>query len=178
MKASERFLLTSFLVLLLFGGAVILWDLYRDRKALLIDERESLELNLVEIEALLEDEAIWTQRAALLEEKQPRFTTREAIDNAIFEDARSGEDANVTTSEIKLIEPVATPQYVQAGVTLKAEGTVEDVFRWLHELQSPDTFRVVRSFKANPHPEEDETIQCDIELLRWYEPAEAAVADQ
>jgi hypothetical protein len=176
MKSSERLLLTSFLVLLLLGGAFILWDLYRDRKDLLVAERAQLELDLVEIETLLEDEEMWTARAAMLAESQPAFTTRADIDNAIFEDAQSGEAANVTTSEIKLIEAVTTPQYVQAGVTLKAEGTLEDVFRWLHQLQSPDTFRVVRRFKAVPHPEEDEEIQCDLELLRWYAPPRDAVA--
>ena len=60
MKASERLLLTAFLVLLLFGGAVILWDLYRDRKETLVTEQEQLELDLVEIEALMEDQEKWT----------------------------------------------------------------------------------------------------------------------
>lgn len=178
MKASERLLLTAFLVLLLFGGAVILWDLYRDRKETLVTEQEQLELDLVEIEALMEDQEKWTARAELLEQNQPKFTSRENVDNAIFADAQSGDGANVSVSEIKLVEPMSTPYYVQAGVNLKAEGTVEDVFRWLHHLQSPETFRVVRSFKANPHPDEDEKIQCEIELLRWYAPAEEPVSSE
>lgn len=176
MKASERLLLSAFLTLLLVGGAVILWDLYRDRKALLIDDRERMELELVEIEALMEDKATWTARAEMLAQTQPAFTSRADADNAIFADAQSGDAANVATSEIKLIEPVITPHYVQSGVTMRATGTVEDVFRWLHGLQTPETFRVVRSFKATPHPEENEQIECEIELLRWYAPSDVAVA--
>jgi hypothetical protein len=168
MKSSERLLLSLFLIVLLAGGGVVLWTLYRERRDAFTAEKQSLELSLVEVDALLEDESLWTDRATLLSTRQPRFTTREEIDNAIFEDARSGDDAGVVTTDVQLIEPVQTEHYAQAGVSLKAEGTVEDVFRWLHRLQSPETFRVVRSFKANPHPDENEKIVCEIELLRWY----------
>lgn len=167
MKASERYLLGAFLGILLLGGAVVLWDLYRDRMALLREEYNRLELDYAEVEALLEDRDRWVRRGEWLDHTQPAFTNGEEIDNAIFEDAEAAEAAGVQTAEVQLIPRVTTPQYIQAGVTLKAEGTVESIFRWLHDLQTPETFRVVRGFKAEPHPDEDERIQCQFALLRW-----------
>jgi hypothetical protein len=168
MKSGERMLLSVFLLLALAAGGILLWNLYRERRGLLATEHQQLELGLVEDESLMEDESLWADRSALIAANQPRFTTREEIDNAIFTDTRSGEEMGVVTTGFQPIEPVETAHYVQAGVDLKAEGTVEAVFRWLHRLQSPETFRVVRAFKANPHPEENEKIVCEIKLLRWY----------
>ncbi|MCB1061341.1 MAG: hypothetical protein KDN20_00305 [Verrucomicrobiae bacterium] len=168
MKASEKLLLTLFAVLLLGGGALVMWDLYRDKRDALSDERDLLTLEMVEIEALLEERDLWMERADWLEENQPPYASRDQIDNAIFEDAQAVNADGVTTSAIQLLDAVETPHYVEASVSLTATGTVEDVFGWLHELQRPEEFRSIRRLEVGSDPEDDALIVCDLELSRWY----------
>ncbi len=168
MKSSERLLLSLFALLLLGGGALVMWDLYRDRRDALMDEHDRIELEMVEVEALLEDREFWTERAAWLGENLPVFTSRDQIDNAIYQDAQAVDAAGVTTSSIQLLDGEESPDYAQARVSANAQGTVEDVFTWLHELQQPASFRSVRNLKITPDPEDDSLIICELELVRWY----------
>ncbi len=168
MKASERLLLSLFALLLLGGGALVMWDLYRDRRDALTDEREMLELEMVEIDALLEDREFWLERAAWLEENVPAFTSDDQVSNAVYQDAQAVDAQGVITSGIQLLDTAEVAEYVLARVSLTASGTVEDVFGWLHELQQPESFRSVRNVRISPDPEDEELIICEMELVRWY----------
>lgn len=168
MKASERLLLTLFAVLLLGGGALVMWNLYGDRRDALEIEKDGLILELVEIDDLLEERDLWLKRADWLEANQPPYASRDQIDNAIFEDAQAINAVGVTTSGIQLLDAVETPHYVEASVSLTAKGTVEDVFGWMHELQRPEEFRSIRRLTVSSDPEDDALIVCELELAHWY----------
>ncbi|MCB1231830.1 MAG: hypothetical protein KDN19_16295 [Verrucomicrobiae bacterium] len=168
MKASERLLLSLFAVLLLGGGALVMWDIYRDRRDALTEEHERLELEMVEIDALLEDRDFWLERAEWLDRNLPVFTSERDMSDVIYQDAQAVDAVGVTTSGIQLLEASEGAGYVQARVSLTAKGTVEDVFGWLHELQQPDAFRSVKNIRVTPDPEDEELINCEFELVRWY----------
>ena len=157
--------------MLLLGGTLILVDIYRKKADALKLRRGELELALVEIDALLEDRVEWTTRNDWLRANQPAFTSRELIDQQIFEEANARKVEGIEVSEIKLLEPLSTPHYEQAGVSLVVTGSLEAVFRWLHAVQRPTQFRVVRNVTVIPDEEENGLIHCSLQLLRWYAPA-------
>ena len=145
-----------------------MYDLYRDRRDALSDEKDQLELQMVEIEALLEERDFWMQRSDWLGENVPPFTSEDQISNAIYQDAQAQDAPGVATSGIQLLDTAEVADYVQARVSLTATGTVEDVFGWLHELQRPDSFRSVKNIRITPDSEDEEFIICELELVRWY----------
>jgi hypothetical protein len=69
---------------------------------------------------------------------------------------------------------VTSPYFTQAGVSLSASGDLASVFRWLHDLNRPENFRVIRNIKVGPDKDKAENIVAQFELLRWYTPDPAA----
>lgn len=173
MKASEKRLLFAMLAMLLLGAGVIGSDFYFDKRDALIAERAALDTEWVEIEALFEEKEIWEMRAEWLTQHQPKFTSNEQIDQSIYQQALAEKVDGVVTSKQTLLPTVTTPDYVQAGVSLSAAGDLPSVFRWLHLLNRPEEFRVIRNLKVQPDKEKPENIVATFELLRWYAPPEA-----
>lgn len=173
MKASEKRLLFALLAMLFLGAVVIGSDFYFDKRDTLIAERSTLDTEWVEIEALFEEKEIWEMRAEWLEQHQPKFTSSEQIEQEVYKMALAEEVAGVTTSKQTLLPTTTTPDYVQAGVSLSASGDLASVFRWIHSLNRPEDFRVIRNIKVQPDKEKAENIVANFELLRWYAPPEA-----
>ena len=173
MKPSEKRLLLILLGMLVLGAVVIGSDYYINQRDLLLSKRTDLETEWVEIEALFEEKEIWEMRAGWLEKNQPKFTSNEQIEQAIFQEAMAEKAEGVTTSKQTPLPTVSTPDYVQASVALSASGDLKSVFRWLYDLNRPEQFRVIRNLKVQPDKETPENIIATFELLRWYAPPEA-----
>lgn len=163
-----------FLLILVGGGSVILFDLYRRKAEAIEDRKEALDLELVEIEALLEERDLWLARDEWRRANQPVFESQEAADNQIFKEANAEGVSGVEVSGINLLEPVDSAYFEQAGVSMTATGTLEAVFEWIYNLQRPETFRVVRNIRVLPDPDDGRKVRCTLELLRWYAPADTS----
>lgn len=174
MKPSEKRLLIGLLAMLLLGAGVIGSDYYFDRRDELLAVKANLDNEWITIETLFEEKEIWEVRAAWLEKNQPAFTSTELIDQAIFKEALASDIDGVTTSRHTLLPTVHTPYYTQSGVSLNAAGDLASVFRWLHDLNRPESFRVIRNVKIGPDKDKAENIVAQFELLRWYTPAPGA----
>tara|TARA_R110002096_G_scaffold116864_5_gene253320 strand:- start:5807 stop:6328 length:522 start_codon:yes stop_codon:yes gene_type:complete len=170
MKQSEKRLLYFLLSLALLGAAVVCSDIYFDRRDELSGEKGNLETEWIEIEALFEEKEMWELRANWLDKNQPSFTNNETITQSIFDRVQSPSISGVTTSRLTLLPVDSSPYYIQAGVSLTAEGELGRIFRWLYDLTPPTAFRVARNIKLTPSPEDPEIINAKFELLRWYAP--------
>lgn len=174
MKASEKRLLFGLLAMLFLGAAVIGSDFYFKKRDALLADKANLDNEWITIETLFEEKEIWEMRAEWLERHQPAFTSTEAIDQAIFKEALAAEVEGVDTSKQTLLPTVTSPYFTQAGVSLSASGDLASVFRWLHDLNRPENFRVIRNVKVGPDKDKAENIIAQFELLRWYTPDPAA----
>lgn len=174
MKASEKRLLFGLLAMLFLGAAVIGSDFYFKKRDALLAEKANLDNEWITIETLFEEKEIWEMRAEWLGRHQPAFTSTEEIDQAIFREALAAEVEGVATSKQTLLPTVTTPYYTQAGVSLSAAGDLASVFRWLHDLNRPENFRVIRNIKVGPDKDKAENIIAQFELLRWYTPDPSA----
>lgn len=168
MTRNEKRLLTIMLSVALVGGLVVLADYYFDNRDALRAERNNLENEWITIQTLFEDRQKWNSRSTWLEVNQPEFENSEEIDQEIYNEALARDAEGVRTSNQTLLPTVTEQDYTQAGVSLIAEGTLRDVFRWLHELNRPEDFRVIRNLRVSPSKENDDEIVCQFELLRWY----------
>jgi len=174
MKPSEKRLLFGLLAMLFLGAGVIGSDYYFKKRDALLAEKSNLDNEWIKIETLFEEKEVWEMRAEWLGKHQPVFTSTEEIDQAIFKEALAAEVEGVTTTKHTLLPTATTPYYTQAGVSLSATGDLASVFRWLHDLNRPESFRVIRNIKVGPDKDEAENIIAQFELLRWYTPDPAA----
>jgi len=76
----------------------------------------------------------------------------------------------VSTSDHVLMEGRGESHYVQAGVEFTVKGAPPDVFGWLHSLDRPEDFRVLRNLRIRPDSDAPGQVVCQLELLRWYAP--------
>lgn len=173
MKASEKRLLCIFAGLLGLGLVALLADLYFDKRDVLLAERTALENDWIRIETLLEERKTWEVRTYWLDANQPAFTSTEAIDQAIFDEVLNLGANGVSTSNQALLPTLQADHYVQAGVSVDAEGSIGDLVRWLHELGESGRFHVIRDLRIAPSPDDPETISAKFKLLRWYAPAKS-----
>lgn len=168
LKKSERILLGIFVSMLFVAATWVAWSIYSTKRGELEDEAHLLSIQEAEVEVLLRQKDLWLQRASWIRAAQPKFTSWDEADIQLLQDARAGVDTGVTTTDHQLMDPVETDLYRQAGVRFKAEGSLASVFAWLYRLQSPKEFRVVSKLRVVPDKEDSKTVDCEVELLRWY----------
>ncbi|MDF1824040.1 MAG: hypothetical protein P1U68_05335 [Verrucomicrobiales bacterium] len=170
MKPGEKRLLMILLSLLILGAGVISVDIYTDKRDELESEKQRLELEWVEIDALFEEKETWELRANWLKQNQPSFTSTEIASQQIFNDALAENRRGITTSKHTLLPIEETEVYIQAGVALTATGDLAAIFRWIYDITRPTSFRSVRNLTVRPDQEDPTQVVTQFELLRWYAP--------
>lgn len=170
MKPSEKRLLIILLSLLVLGAGVVSVDIYTDKRDELETEKQRLELEWVEIDALFEEKETWELRANWLEQNQPPFTSTEAASQQVFNDALAENRRGIVTSKQTLLPIEENDDYVQAGVALTATGELAAIFRWIYDITRPTSFRSVRNLTLRPDQEDPAQVVAQFEILRWYAP--------
>lgn len=170
MKRSEKRLLAILLSLLVLGGLVLSFDIFREKRQELLAEQSRLEMEWVEIEALFEEKEIWELRAAWLEQNQPSFTSNEAISQAIFNDSMAENRRGIDITKQTLLPVETTDTYVQAGISVTASGELAAISRWIYDITRPASFRTIRNLAIRPNADDPGNITAQFELLRWYAP--------
>ena len=169
LKAREQRLLFAFIATLFLTATWYTWKFFKSNRDRAFEVEHQLSLQEAEVEVLLEERDKWTRRSEWLEAYQPAFTSRGEVQNELYQEAQADVEG-VEVSDIDLLEQIETPDYIQAGVSFVAKGTLVDVFKWLHSLQQPESFRVIRTLRVVPDREDPSLVQCDVELLKWYRP--------
>lgn len=169
MKPREKVILILFILTLLGSALAIGSDLYRKSRQVILEEKWQIELELAEMETLVAEASLWESRSNWLRANQPKFESRDAVDNHIFSIIKSS-PPEVEVSKISLIAGDSSDHWIQAGVQVTAKSTLKSMFQWIHRLQSPDNFFVVEYLRVLPDPKELDRIICEFKLVRWYAP--------
>ena len=161
-------LVAVFLAINLFG----LTFLSRKRKAL---EADLFRLRTEQLEAKnwLGEKDLWLERKKWLDDNQPRLKNGgEANANLLETVQSSAQHQKITIVEQGFMEPANKTHYRQVGVKLKVNGTLEDITRWLANLQQPAKFQAVTtlSLKSDADPSR---MKCELQVVRWYAPESA-----
>ncbi len=170
MSRNERRLLVAFVALLVIFASFIgvkqlqAWSARLDQKAHL------LSLQRIEADALMQDSVVWEKRAAWISEHQPRFeseseTTQDLLDFA----TQKATQAGLTVQSKQYQKPHNSDHLKQFGVTLTVKGNLPQVFRWIYDLQTPTSFRVVPYMKVTPDKDDAQSVLCSIQFWRWYQ---------
>ncbi|MFC5458083.1 hypothetical protein [Prosthecobacter fluviatilis] len=174
MKASEKRLIMILGVLVaVCTGALLSRQLLRLQHG--IDRREqALELRQMEASALLAEAGLWQQRLEWLRASQPPMTSESVASQELLEDLLASAAAQgLVVQKKKLHELVRTEFQNEVAVTLTVRGGLPALFRWIHQLLSPEAFCLVTELKVTPDAADPASVVALISFSRLHAPVVA-----
>ena len=143
----------------------------------LVDAHSSLATEVSDLEnqeranqIWLREKNLWLNRKKWIESAQPRIHANQVPQSELLESLQSTARANhLEIQEQSFGADKSTPNYQSVSVRLKVSGPLQDVIRWLVQVQQPELFQAVTSFSlksANEPP----TVSLELEVARWYAP--------
>jgi hypothetical protein len=157
---SEKRLSTILLVALFatanFYGLSYLFDLMSSYSRDVSDLRNQEHSN----EIWLREKDLWLNRQHWISATQPRIL------ESVINIAKANQ---LEIQEQSFGEILSTPNYQAVTVRLKLSGALQNVIKWLVQIQQPELFQAVTSFSlksANDPP----TVSLELEIARWYAP--------
>jgi len=146
-----------------------------------LDRQRALQLGLVRLQgqqaenqAILAQRDIWAERGAWLDENQPADDITTTDDDAKFYEfiENSAKNSGLTYQRRDAGTSPRTGPFAEVFDSSQVKGTMEQLVRWLNELQQPKAFRAIKqlTIKSGEPPE----VICDIEVARWYRPTEGS----
>jgi len=172
MKASERrlILILGVLALLCLTALIV--------RSLLILQRstarrvQSLELRQIESRAMLAEAGLWKARLEWLKEHQPPMASENQASEELLEAVLSlANKHHLTVQKKQLHEVSGLSFYREVGVTLTMLGDLPDVFRWMHALLTPESFRLVSQLKILPDAKDPSKVLVIVRIDRRHAPA-------
>ena len=167
---SEKRLSTILLVALFatanFYGLSYLFDLMSSYSRDVSDLRNQEHSN----EIWLREKDLWLTRKQWIDATQPRIRPDQVPQSELLESVTTSAKASqLAIEEQSFGENLSTPNYQSVTVRLKLSGALQNVIKWLVQVQQPELFQAITSFSlksANEPP----TVSLELEIARWYAP--------
>jgi hypothetical protein len=168
-KSEKRLLLI--LCIAVFGianfyGLSYLTDLHSSLSRQVADLRGEERTNQV----WLKEKNLWLNRKQWIDHNQPRIRSNQIPQSELLESLTSTAAADhLEIQEQSFGANSSTQNYQSVAVRLKLSGSLQDVVKWLVQIQQPELFQAVTSFSlksANEPP----TVSLELEVARWYAP--------
>ena len=149
-----------------FYGLSYLFDLTSDLSREVADLRSQVRSN----EIWLQERDIWLKRKQWIVATQPRIRPNQVPQSELLESVTTSAKANqLEIQEQGFSENRSTPDYQSVAVRLKLSGALENVIKWLAQIQQPELFQAITSFSLKSANEPPNVI-LDLEIARWYAP--------
>ena len=119
----------------------------------------------------LKERNLWLNRKQWIEKTQPRIRPNQVPQSELLQSLTSTAAADhLEIQEQSFGENKSTPHYQSVSVRLKMSGSLQDVIKWLVQIQQPELFQAITNFSlksANEPP----TVSLELEVARWYAPS-------
>jgi hypothetical protein len=119
----------------------------------------------------LKERNLWLNRKQWIEKTQPRIRANQVPQSELLQSLTSTAAADhLEIQEQSFGENKSTLHYQSVSVRLKMSGSLQDVIRWLVQIQQPELFQAITNFSlksANEPP----TVSLELEVARWYAPS-------
>jgi hypothetical protein len=149
-----------------FYGLGYLLDLHSSLSREVADLRGQEHTNQI----WLKERNLWLARKKWIEATQPRIRPNQVPQSELLESLTSAAASDhLEIQEQSFGANESTPNYQSVAVRLKLSGPLQDVIKWLVQIQQPELFQAVTSFSlksANEPP----TVSLELEVARWYAP--------
>lgn len=170
LTATESRLLGIFLGAIVIVATLVLLSVGKRLRTGMDRELAELKVQKIEAEAWRQERPLWEERSAWLAANQPKYPSEGNPSSALLQKVQDSAAANgLTILEQSLAEPAPGAAFREVAVRVKVGATLEQLTRWLVELQQPAQFQAVTSFAIRSDKEPPKII-CDAQIARWYAP--------
>jgi hypothetical protein len=163
-------------LLIIFGLAVFVMANFYGLSYLLDTESEvtrqlsELKANAKTNQIWLREKQFWLTRKQWIERQQPRVGAGQVPQSELLQAMTASAQANqLVIQEQSFAELKNTPNYQSVAVKLKLSGNLENVVKWLAEIQQPEKFQAVTNFSLKSE-EQPPKVSLELEVARWYSP--------
>jgi hypothetical protein len=131
---------------------------------------QGLEANANTNQVWLREKQFWLDRKQWIDQKQPRVAIGGVPQSELLQSlTTSAQSHKLTIQEQSFADAKSTANYQAVAVRLKLTGTLEDVVRWLVEVQQPEKFQAVTNLSLKSQ-EKPPAVDLELEVARWYSP--------
>lgn len=181
MKSRERKLMWVFGAALLVCGCLFLGTMGTGWVSDLLSENQRLRDRVDEMNQLVASRSSWQQRDDWLDEATPHFASRQEASAALLEAVEKLDGKGISLLSRQLTEPAgadgnaasadgSSNDYFEAtSVKLELKAPEAVLYRWLHLLHQPDSFRGVTSLTIG-RAETDGSLRAELELTQYFLP--------
>jgi hypothetical protein len=168
-KGEKRLLILFGLAIFLMGTFYLVSYLLDIESGLALKIR-GLEANANTDQSWLREKQFWLDRKQWIDQKQPRVATGAVPQSELLQSLTSSAQSHkLTIQEQSFADAKSTANYQAVAVRLKLTGALEDVIRWLVEVQQPEKFQAVTNFSLKSQ-EKPPAVDLELEVARWYSP--------
>jgi Type II secretion system (T2SS), protein M subtype b len=168
-KSEQRLLTVLGIAVFLMGSFYLI--------SYLLDIENGLALKISDLEASantdqiwLREKQFWLDRKRWIDQKQPRVASGTVPQSELLQAlTASAQNHKLTIQEQSFADAKSTPEYQAVAVRLKVTGTLEDVVRWLVDVQQPEKFQAVTNLSLKSQ-EKPPAVDLELEVARWYSP--------
>jgi hypothetical protein len=144
----EKILLIVFLSALLVAGGVLSWNwVSRDLKARQERLKEKDD-QLVELRRWIGEKNMWEAREQWLDSHSiPVYQKQRSEAEFVQAIQASLSKYGVQTVDQRIQETRDSARFVEVPIDLTVDATLEELIRWLYDVQRPDSFRVISQIR-------------------------------
>ncbi len=169
MNKREKFLALGLSIVLVAGlvwlGVMRLnvWKKNLDSQAL------DVERTKVEAEELLSQEQLWEARSGWLDKSQKPFGARKDSELALIKFIEESAKSHNVTIKVQPAEPVERTDLIALTMVVEAHAEMENVMRWMHDLQQPATFLAIPALRMLPDAEDTAKVSASLNIQKWFQ---------
>jgi hypothetical protein len=169
MKTRNEKILLGVLVLILFGAANFYgYNWLAQRQGALALEEASLRADKAEAEVDLQKQDFWAQRKAWIADHQPAASEPDAAGAEVLQTVLKGaRDHDLEIIEQSLSDTQNGAAGMRVAVAVKVKGSMENICRWLADLQKPADFYAIPSFSMKADADEKSMV-LSLQVARYF----------
>jgi hypothetical protein len=168
-KSERRLIIVLGLALFIMGTFYLVSYLLDIESGLALKIR-GLEASANTDQVWLREKQFWLDRKKWIDQKQPKVAPGAVPQSELLQSlTASAQNHKLTIQEQSFTDAKSTANYQAVAVRLKLTGTLEDVVRWLVDVQQPEKFQAVTTFSLKSQ-EKPPAVDLELEVARWYSP--------
>lgn len=108
-----------------------------------------------------------------LEHHTPEPKAQQAVETELvryMSDFARSSQLTVKPQGQKVLKAEAGKTFTRARAEFKVSGTEANLYRWLHQMQTPDQLRGVTHFVISPQKDDDTQVDCTVTVDQWFIP--------
>lgn len=169
MKTSEKRLALIMGVLVVIFLVVLSVNYYRQQRAQLVQQRSLLVSSAQEQNIWLRQSDLWLERDRWVRANQPGINSpRSATADLFSQLEKMAGEAEVKIEKSRLFDPVEVEGFgfVEIGVQLTMDASLESLITWAAKVQDPAKFRLFKRFTLNSQ-DDVPTMKLDCTVVQW-----------